>query len=233
VEGERGDAPPAGPGPLAGRVTAIEPQTRDPERINLFIEGRFAFGLAAVVAADAGLRVGDVLSAAAVGALLRRESSEQALQQALLLLSYRPRSEAEIRRALEARGQPPETVDAVVLRLRDNHFLDDEAFALTWVENRQRLRPRGARLLRVELRQKGVDAEATDRAIADAGGDERALALAVAEKRAAGLDVADYAEFGRKLGGLLSRRGFAPDVVWDVVRTLWAARGSESSTREG
>ena len=77
MEGERGDALPAGPGPLAGRVTAIEPQARDAERINLFIEGRFAFGLAAVVAADAGLRVGDVLSAAAVGALLRRESSSR------------------------------------------------------------------------------------------------------------------------------------------------------------
>jgi regulatory protein len=184
------------------------------------------------VAADAGLRVGDVLSAEAVASLLRRESTEQALQQALLLLSYRPRSEAEIRRALEQKGHPPETVDAAVLRLRDNHYLDDEAFALGWVENRQRFRPRGARLLRAELRQKGVDAETTDQAIADAGGDERALALAVAEKRAAGLDAEDYAAFGRKLGGFLSRRGFAPDVVWDVVRRLWAERRGESAPPE-
>jgi regulatory protein len=227
VEGEREDAASAGPGPLAGRVTAIEPQARDPERVNLFLEGRFAFGLSAVVAADAGLRVGDVLTAGAVASLLRQESSEQALQQALLLLSYRARSEAEIRRSLEGKGHPPETVQAVIQRLQQNHFLDDEAFALTWVENRQRFRPRGARRLRAELRQKGVDAETTDRAIADAGGDERALALAVAEKRATGLDAADYAAFGRKVGGYLSRRGFAPEVVWDVVRQLWAARSGE------
>src|SRR5262245_58141663 len=226
MAGERADVP---AGPLAGRVTAIAPQARDPERVNLFLEGRFVFGLSAVVAADAGLRVGDVLSAGDVAALLRHESAEQALQQALLLLSYRPRSEAEIRRALEQKGHPPETVETAVGRLRDNHYLDDEAFALTWVENRQRFRPRGARLLRAELRQKGVDAETSDQAIADAGGDERALALAVAEKRAAGLEAADYAAFGRKVGGFLSRRGFAPDVVWEVVRELWAARRGEAT----
>jgi regulatory protein len=215
--------------PLAGRVTALEPQARDPERVNLFLEGRFAFGLSAAVAAEAGLRVGVVLTGEAVAALLRQEASEQALQQALLLLSYRPRSEREIRRALQQKGHAPETAEGVVARLRDLHYLDDEAFALSWVENRQRFRPRGARLLRAELRQKGVAPETTDQAIADAGGDERALALAAAEKRAAGLEAADYPEFGRKVGGFLSRRGFAPDVVWEVVRELWTARSGESA----
>ena len=82
--------------------------------------------------------------------------------------------------------------------------------------------------MRAELRQKGVDAETADQAIADAGGDEHALALAAGEKRAAGLEGVDYAEFGRKVGGFLSRRGFAPDVVWEVVRELWAARSGEA-----
>jgi regulatory protein len=215
-------------GPLAGRVTSLEPQARDPERVNLYLDGRFAFGLSAAVAAEARLRVGVVLSAADVAALLRQEASEAALQQSLLLLSYRPRSEQEIRRALQQKGHAGETADAVVARLRDLHYLDDEAFAVTWVENRQRFRPRGGRLLRAELRQKGVDAETAEQAIADAGGDEHALALAAGEKRAAGLEGVDYAEFGRKVGGFLSRRGFTPDVVWEVVRELWTARGGET-----
>jgi regulatory protein len=209
-------------------VTALEVQAHDGQRLNLFLEGRFAFGLSAAVARAAGLRVGDVLAAGEVAALLRREAQEGALQQAFAFLSYRPRSEHEVRRNLAQRGHAPETVDAVVGRLRELHYLDDEAFALAWVENRQRFRPRGTRLLRAELRQKGVPAAVADQAIEDGAGDERDLALAAGEQKAATVGAADYAAFGRRVGGFLLRRGFAPDVVWEAVRTLWAARAGET-----
>lgn len=215
--------------PLSGVVTALEVQAKDPLRVNLFLDDRFACGLSARVATDAGLKKGDVLTPADVAGLLQREAADQGLQQALLLLSYRPRSEHEIRRALTQKGRAPETVDAVVARLRDIHYLDDEAFALSWVENRQRFRPQGARRLRAELRLKGVERQVVDQAIEDGAGDERALALQAGEKKAAGTGAADYGEFGRKVGGFLMRRGFAPEVVWEVVRSLWASRTGESA----
>jgi regulatory protein len=219
--------PCAAAGPIAGRVTAIEPQVRDPERVNVFVEGKFAFGLARAVLVDAGLRAGDVVTAEQVADLLKREAVQVALQQAYAYLSYRPRSEQELRRSLTQKGHAPETVDAVIARLRDLHYVDDEVFALSWVENRQRFRPRGAHLLRAELRQKGIAREAADQAIADAGADERALVLDVAQKKQTTIKAADYQEFARKLAGHLLRRGFSSDVVWDTVRTVWAARTGE------
>lgn len=215
--------------PLHGVVTALEVQANNAQRVNLFLDGRFACGLSARVTTDAGLKRGDALAPGDVADLLQREAAEQGLQQALLLLSYRPRSEHEIRRALTLKGRAPETVDAVVARLRDIHYLDDEAFALSWVENRQRMRPQGARRLRAELRLKGVERQVVEQAIEGGAGDERALALQAGEKKAAGTDAADYGEFGRKVGGFLMRRGFAPDVVWEVVRSLWASRTGEAS----
>jgi regulatory protein len=214
-------------GPLSGRVTAIELQARDPQRLNLFLESRFAFGLSAAVVAASGLQVGMVLSATDVAGLLRREAGEQAMQQAYVYLSYRARSEHELRRSLGQKGHPPETIEAVIDRLRTLHYLDDGAFAASWVEGRQRYRPRGARLLRAELRQKGVDPETAERAVDDAVGDERALARDAGAKKAATMDTADYGEFGRRVGGFLLRRGFASDVVWEVVRELWAVRTGE------
>jgi regulatory protein len=226
----RGSAEPApGRGPLAGRITGLEVQAHDPERVNLSLDGRFAFGLSAKVAADAGLKTGDWLSAADVAHLLRQEDEARALQQAYVLLSYRPRSEQEMRQALTRKGHAPETVTAVVDRLRAYHYLDDEAFAASWVENRQRFRPSGGRLLRAELRLKGVTTDVAAQAIDDGAGDERALAFEVGAKKAAAVGDADYAAFGRKVGGFLMRRGFAPDVVWEVVRRLWAARTGESA----
>jgi regulatory protein len=203
-------------------------QAHDPERVNVVLDGRFAFGLAAKVAADAGLEPGDALSAAQVAGLLRQEDFQRALSRAFGYLSYRPRTERELRRYLAQKGHAPETVDAVIGRLAEYHYVDDQVFALNWVESRQRSRPRGARLLRAELAQKGVAPEVAARAIADVGAAERALALAAAQKRLAGLERADYQEFGRKLGGFLLRRGFASDVTWEVVRELWAARDGEA-----
>jgi regulatory protein len=210
-------------------ITALEVQERDPERASLYLDGRFAFGLSQQVVADAGLKAGDVLSAGQVADLLRREDFQRALMQAFSYLSYRPRTEHELRRYLAQKGHAPESVDAALTRLAEYHYLDDEVFALNWVENRQRSRPRGPRLLRVELAQKGVDRDVADRAIADAGADERTLAHDAAERKAQSLGTADYAEFGRKIGGFLTRRGFSSDVVWEVVRELWAERTGESA----
>jgi regulatory protein len=218
--------PPAAP--LSGTITAIETQARDPERVNVFLDGRFAFGLNARVVADAALRPGDTLSARRVAGLLQRDDVQQALLQAFGYLSYRPRTAHELRRYLAQKGRPPETIDSVLARLAEYHYVDDEVFALNWVETRQRFRPRGARLLRAELAQKGVERETIDQAIADAGADERALALDVAQAKVGSLKAADYQEFGRRLGGFLMRRGFAPDVVWDVVRDLWKARDGDA-----
>jgi regulatory protein len=214
---------------LSGQITSIEVQARDPERVNLYLEGRFAFGLSNKVLADTGLKQGDVLTESQVAHLLRREAYQQALQQAFNYLSYRQRSQFELRRYLEQKGHAPETIAAVLEKLRDYHYVDDQLFAQSWVENRQRFRPRGPRLLQAELRQKGVDRAVAEQAIDDAAGDEREQALDAARRRLATLKAADYAEFGRKLGGFLQRRGFAPDVTWDVVRTLWRERTGETA----
>jgi regulatory protein len=101
-----GEAPRA----LSGTITALEVQARDPDRVNLFIEGRFAFGLSNKVVADLGLKTGDVLGEAQVADLLRREAYQLALNQAFLYLSYRPRSELELRRYLGQKGHAPETI---------------------------------------------------------------------------------------------------------------------------
>ena len=155
------------------------------------------------------------------------ESFKEGLQQAFGYLSFRARTEQELRRYLTQKGHPPETVEAVLGRLRDLHYLDDGVFAVSWVESRRRSHPRGPRLLRAELHQKGVAREVADRAIADAAGDEREQALDAARARAGAVQAADYNEFGRKLGGFLMRRGFAGEIVWDVVRQLWGERSGQ------
>jgi len=207
---------------LCGTITALEVQARDQSRVNLYLDGRFAFGLSASTATEAGLRKGNHLTSEGIAELLKGDAKERAFLQAFNYLSFRGRSVAEMERYLLGKDHAPETVGTVIQRLRDLHYLDDSVFALSWVENRQRSKPRGARLLRTELIQKGIARDAIDHAITQASGDEAPLALDAARKRVATLQAADYGEFSRKLGGYLSRRGYSSDVVWSTVKHLWA-----------
>jgi regulatory protein len=215
-------------GRLAGTITSLKVQANDQTRVNVYLDGHFAVGLSATTVAGAGLKKGDYLSAERVAVLLQGESRERALQQAFNYLSYRPRSEHELRRYLSQKGHAPETIDAVMRKLVDYHYVDDQVFAVSWVENRQRFRPSGPRLLRAELRLKGVDRTVVDQAIADVANDEKTLALQAAIKRAENLKGAAYPEFSRKLGGFLARRGFSTETVWEVVRQLWAVEAGHS-----
>ena len=69
------------------------------------------------------------------------DSPEQALQLALRYLSYRPRSELEVRNYLRQKGCEPQVSAAVIAKLRSLNYLDDLSFAQIWV--RSRLESRG------------------------------------------------------------------------------------------
>jgi regulatory protein len=198
---------------MGGRITALRVQRRNRNRVNVYLDGRFAFGLAAIEAAR--LQVGQVLSDEDIARLRQRDTAERAAERALDLLSYRPRSEAEIRERLTERYDP-ETAGEVLERLRRSGLVDDREFARYWVQNRLEHNPRGAVALRQELYQKGVDESAIEEALAEYDEEEAATRAAeTARRKLRGLppDV-----FRRRLTDYLLRRGFSYGVVRAVVQ---------------
>jgi regulatory protein len=208
--------------PSPGTVTAIQTQARDPDRVSVFIDGAFAFGLGREVADLTGLAVGDDLDSERIRDLLVREFQHRALSTALVYLAHRPRSEGEIRKRLQRDDHDPDTIEATLVRLREWHYVDDADFARRWVENRDEHRPRGTRLLATELRQKGVDPELIAGVIDEAGIDEEAGALDLARKRSRQLVNLEPAVRDRRLAGFLARRGYGYDIIRRVLETLEA-----------
>ncbi len=208
-----------------GTITAISAQTHDSQRVNVFVDGQFAFGLGLDTLAREGLYVGQQLDADTRARLEAIAETERALSAALRLLAVRPRSSAEVRQRLRRKGFGAAAVAQALERLLATGLLDDAAFSRYLIENRQTFRPRGARALRAELRQKGVDRETIETAMAASGGDadaEHARALAVA--RAAlprYASASDRATFNRRLGGLLQRRGFSLATIRPILAILW------------
>ncbi len=202
---------------LMRKITALEVQKRNPNRVNLHLDGEFAFGLARIVAA--WLRVGQELSDEKIEQLQAEDARERAFQQAMLFLSYRARSEAEIRQNLRKHEIPEPVIEQTLERLRQDGLANDNQFARAWVENRSAFRPRSRRLMARELRQKGLNDEAVSSAVADV--DDEALAYEAAQKRAVRFKGLEWNEFRKKLSDFLARRGFSYSVVAPVVTRIW------------
>jgi len=208
---------------MAGTITAIRVQKKNPKRANLYLDDKFALGLSINTVQDWGLRRGMTLSDADLEALRRDERKQRAYTDALRLLNYRPRSVAEVRRRLRKRDYEEEQIEAVLSRLQEVGLLDDRAFARLWVENRRLNSPRGRRGLAAELRKKGVSSQVINEVLDETEGewDEAAQALELARGRARALAGLERRVFFRRLQGFLARRGFASDIVFQVVRQVW------------
>lgn len=199
------------------KITAIVIQKKNPNRVNIHLDGEFAFGLARITAA--WLRTGQMLDEEKIEQLQAEDGKERALQQALLFLSYRARSESEIRKNLKKHEIPEAVIEETLERLRRDGLVDDGQFAQAWVENRSAFRPRSRRMLAMELRQKGLDDESMESALEDV--DDEALAYEAAQKRAPRFKDLEWIEFRKKLSGFLARRGFPYPVVKSTVTRVW------------
>ena len=150
----------------------------------------------------------------------------QALDTAVRFLARRPRSEYEVWQRLRRAGTDVAVIETVLAQLRRHRLVDDQAFAEYWVDQRQTFRPRGARLLRAELAQRGIARGGAEAATAPLEETAEEDAYRAASKRAARLAAGDEAEFTRRLGQWLARRGFGWDTITPVVARLWAERSS-------
>jgi regulatory protein len=143
-----------------------------------------------------------------------------ALDLAQAFLAARPRSEREVQQRLLRGGFTADVVTAALDRLRTAGLLDDTAFASYWLEQRQTFRPRGARLLRAELRQRGIATELAAEASAATVESAAEDAYRAALKTAVRLAEQDEHTFRTRLGQLLARRGFDWDTITPVVERL-------------
>lgn len=200
----------------AGTITALESQKRDKERVNVYLDGEYAFSLEAVAAA--ALHKGQTLTEAEVRALQDSDAVTRAVNSAARFLAYRPRSIAEVRRNLTGKKLPDTVIEAAVARLTDLGYLDDRAFAAYWIDNRTRFKPLGPRALRYELRRHGVPEPIIDEALHTVDAADSAYRAADSQRRR--LRAISREVFRGKVSAFLQRRGFTHDIISEVLDRL-------------
>jgi regulatory protein len=212
------------PKAASGTITMLQMQKRNKERVNVFLDGEYAFAVALNLALT--LKKGQRLSAAEVEQFQQDGEVDLAFQRAVRYLGMRPRSSAEIESYLKRKEYDEAIVEVVVRRLHEHHYLDDEAFARFWVDNRNRFRPKGGQALRYELRQKGVERETIDSTLEEQ--DEDGAAWAAVEPKLGRWADLDKFEFEQKLMNFLARRGFRFDVCRRAAAQAWEQLQAEA-----
>jgi regulatory protein len=151
--------------------------------------------------------------------LVDSNSIQDCLNASYHYLSYRPRSEGEIRQWLHRRGFANEVAEQTIIKLREQNLSDDFAFARFWKENRLSFRPKSKRLIKKELRDKKVAAEIIEQVTEDI--DDEAIAYKLGSNRISTLAHLDYPDFYRRLSSYLAYRGFGYEVIKHTAALIW------------
>ncbi len=204
-----------------GKITALKLR-RSKKRVNVFIDGAFSVALSVELVARENLKVGEDVSEEQIARLKQSDLLQICFDVAMHYLSYRPRSEAEVRQRLRRGGFDSQVVDKVIGVLKERQLIDDVAFAQYWKENRLSFKPRSQRAIELELRRKGVAAETAGEVVKDM--DDEVVAYQAGLRKARLLSRLDYDEFYRRLFVYLQRRGFSYEIIRSVVIRLWQER---------
>lgn len=150
---------------------------------------------------------------------------------ALKFLSYRPRSEEEVRKKLlQSRGRfksakrntTPEIAEKIIAKLKEYKFINDEEFVKWWIQQRTNYKPRSLRLIKMELGQKGIDKDLMDQVIDDLRLtiDDLQSAKKLIEKRVNKYKGLERNEKFQKVARYLASKGFNYDIIREIFRGL-------------
>lgn len=207
------------------KITALKAQKRNHQRVNVYLDGEFAFGLSRIVAA--WLQVGQELSEEKIRKLKLEDELEYAYQRAVRYIGYRMRSIYEVQHYLNQQSIENPVIDSVIFRLQKNGLLNDLNFAKMWIENRNEFRPRSHRMLSVELKQKGIQSDIILQILQDTTSEE-VLAHRAAKKQARKYKHLEWQMFRRRLSSFLARRGFSYLIINPTVDQVWTEHNNES-----
>ncbi|MGB7063252.1 MAG: RecX family transcriptional regulator [Candidatus Zixiibacteriota bacterium] len=201
-------------------ITRIEAQRKNPRRRSVFIDGKFAFGVDEEVVSRLGLEKGEDLTDRRIKDILQQKSENEAKNAALRFLSFRRRTEKEIKNKLKGKGFDEKSIKSTIDKLKGYDLINDSEFATAWVKERLAYKPRGKRLLKQELWKKGIRKDIIERVTDELCQDEDKSASELLEKIRRRYKNLEPKVARRRMYGLLLRRGFSYEAVNHALQSV-------------
>lgn len=201
-------------------ITRIQ-QQKDANRANIYLDGKFAFGIPLEVLLKYHLNVDKEISSEVIEVLKNEDAEEKIYSRAVNFATIRPRSEKEIKDWFKRKKVPDDVVEVVFNRLKNLNLVDDLNFAKWWIDQRKTFRPKSKRFIQFELRKKGISSEIITELLSEwSSEDEGNIALSLGAKRHKRLTHLPVDEQRKKLTAFLAARGFSWSEVKKVIDQL-------------
>lgn len=196
------------------KITAIKQQVKRQGRYSIFVDDKYAFSLSESALLDQKIIIGLEITSEQLSAFKDASKFDKAYNLVLGYVARRPRSEWELHDYFRRKEIDEMAGEQILGRLKNYGYVDDAAFARSWVENRRLLKPISRRKLTLELRQKHV-ADDIIRAVLeeDETTDRDTLWQMIERKR----KLSRYQD-DQKLMQYLVRQGYSYDDVKSALR---------------
>lgn len=201
------------------QITKIESQ-KNPDRVNVYIDGSFSFGLYNELRYKYDLHKGKEIDKEFIEFILEKENLNKAINVALDYLTYRQRSEKEVFDKLNSKEYPDKLIYEAIDYLKSKGYINDREFARSFLQDKTNINKYGPIKIKNQLRLKGISNRIIDEIVDMDRDDEYQMSLELASKRISRYKNEERSAIYRKLGGYLQRRGFSYEVVNQVLREL-------------
>ncbi|MCR4324548.1 MAG: RecX family transcriptional regulator [Candidatus Curtissbacteria bacterium] len=212
------------------QITSIEPQKKNPQRFNIFLDGKFAFGVKEIAVFEHNLKIGKNITEEDVTNILAKEEIGRLTDLAAHFLSYRPRSEKEVadylikkislRQKIKFHEAKESLQIAIVIKkLKKYKYINDQQFAKWFIESRMRSKPKGKIALRSELKAKGVEEDLIAKMLEGAV-NELELAQKAIQKKIKRWQNLSNLDLKKKVYMYLGARGFSVEIIREIFANL-------------
>ena len=200
-------------------ITEVKRQKKD-NRLNIYIDNEFAFGIEEELAYKYGLIKGKEINNDLLEIILGEENLNKVINSALHYLSYRQRSEKEVFDKLRKMDYDEDNIQLAINYCKSKNYIDDSAFASSFIRDKKNLNKYGPIKIKYELIRKGISQDIISEVLSIDGDEEYSLAMELATKKIVSYRNDDNNGKYRKLGGFLQRKGYSYDIVKRVLKEL-------------
>lgn len=185
-------------------ITSIK-QQKNKNRVNVYLDNKFGFGIDLDNFVILDLKIGQELTETDIEKIIKKAEFQKILDQLLKWVTSRPHSLKEVKNYLRRKKTPEIIWEDLIAKLKYFDLIDDKKFAMWWVETRASFSPKSKRMLKEELKFKGIDKNIIEEILDKTTIEEDKIALNLLNKK----KFSDE----RKMIGYLVRKGFSFEIA--------------------
>lgn len=203
------------------RITEIQIQRRNKERVNVYINNKYSFSCSKEIVVSHKLKVGLEIDKNQMIKIIDDSNEKHAFQISLYYLSFKPRTKQEVIDYLVKKEFEEKTIDKTLEKLISYRFIDDKQYAINFISSKIRQKNKSSTIVKNDLIKKGISVDMVDDAISIFSYDiDLDIAKKISEKYFNRNHNLPFNQVKDKLCNMLFRKGFSWEIINNCISDL-------------